>query len=132
MKKGIVIATAVLVCLFAAWIYEENRRADAVRPPEGVTNLITFLAARPQPSRIRKFVHNGQVYVEVLGKPIMSPLSVPSGPPSYIFDETGALVDWAADRGENPSFVSKWGSFSNAIFISVEEAKQLFKKVPEQ
>jgi len=127
MIKKIAIGAAVVVCLLVAWIYEENRRANAVRPPEGATNLIAFLDARPQPSRIRKFVHNGEVHVEVLGKPIRSPLSVPSGPPAYIFDETGALVDWAADRGENPSFVSKWGTFSNATFISVEEAKRLVK-----
>lgn len=127
MIKKIAIIGALIIGLLAAWIYEENRRADAVRLPEGGTDLITFLEARPEPSRIRKFVHNEKVHIEVLGKPVMSPLSVPSGPPAYVFDETGALVDWTGDRGDDSAFMRKWGSLSNATFISVDEAKRVVK-----
>src|SRR5437870_12907163 len=102
MTKNIAIIAAVFVCLLAAWIYSEKKSAKAVRPPAGVTNLVAFLEARPQPSKICKFVHKGRVHVEVVGKLIISPLSVPSGPPVYIFDETGALVDWTGDLGDNP------------------------------
>lgn len=131
MTKKIAIVAALLVCLLAAWIYSEKKSAKAVRPPVGVTNLVAFLEARPQPSKIRKFVHNGKMHVEVVGKPDTSPLSLPSGSPAYIFDETGALVDWTSDLGDAPAFVSKWGGLSNATFISVEEAKQLVK-APER
>lgn len=127
MIKNVLIVTAILVCLFAAWIYSEKKSVQAVRPPKGGTNLVAFLQARPQPNQIRSFVHNGKVHVEVIGKPIVSPLSLPSGPPAYIFDETGSLVDWSRDLGNNPSFTRKWGNFSNATPISAEEAKQLVK-----
>jgi hypothetical protein len=127
MLKKMASVVALVVCLLAAWIYEEHRRADSVRPSAGATNLMAFLERHPQPNKIRKFIQNGKVHVEVLGKPIMSPLSVPSGPPAYIFDDTGALVDWAADRGENSRYVSKWGSLSNATFITIDEARRLAK-----
>ena len=125
MSKNVFISVAVVVCLIAAWIYTETKGARAVRPPQGVTNLVAFLDLQhPKPSKIRRFVQNGKVHLEVIGERFSSPLSLPSGPPAYIFDDTGALVDWTGDRGDAPSFVSKWGSLSNAVFISVEEAKQ--------
>lgn len=127
MAKKIFMVAALLVGLFAVWAYSEKKSASAVRPPEGVTNLVAFLEVRPQPSQIRKFIHAGKVYFEVVGTPVTSLLSLPSGPPAYIFDETGSLVDWSLDLGDNPSFASKWGSFSNATSISMEEAKQLVK-----
>ena len=125
--EKIAIVVGLLVCLLAAWIYTEKKGAKAVRPPAGVTNLIAFLEARPQSAEIRKFVHNEKVHLEVIGEPFQSALSVPSGPPAYIFNESGALVDWCRDLGDQPSFVAKWGGFSNATPISVEEAKQLVK-----
>jgi hypothetical protein len=127
MIKKVTIATALLVCLLAFWIYSERKSASAVRPPEGATNLAAFLAARPQPIQIRRFTHDGKMRVEVVGKPVASLLSLPSGPPAYIFNESGILVDWTSDLGDNPSFIAKWGGLSNAISISVEEAKQLVK-----
>jgi hypothetical protein len=123
-KKAAVVVIPFLG-LLVAWLYTEKRAAEAVRPPAGGTNLSGFLRARPQPVRIRKLVHNGKVHVEVVGKPYSSPLSLPSGSPAYIFDETGALVDWTADLGDAPSFVKKWGSLTNRNSITVEEATRL-------
>ena len=125
MTRKAAILIVPLVCLLALWLYTEKRDADAVRPSGGGTNLAGFLAARPQPVKIRKFMHSGKVHFEVVGKRPSSALSLPSGPPAYIFDETGTLVDWTADLGDSPSFVSKWGSGSNATFITAAEAKQL-------
>ena len=126
MMKKIVIGMTLLLGLLAVWIYGEKKGAQAVSPSGGQTNLIVFLQARP-PNLIRKFVYNGQLYMEVIGKPNVSPLSVPSGSPAYIFDETGVLVDWSRDLGDAPSFVKKWGGFSNAAPISVQEAAELVK-----
>jgi hypothetical protein len=126
--KTTVIVAASLVCIVAAWIYAENKSANAVRPPKGVTNLVAFLQERPQVNQIRKFVHNGKLHVEVIGKASLSALTLPSGSPAYIFDETGALVDWCGDLGDNSSFVKKWGGFTNASQLSAEEAKQLVKE----
>lgn len=127
MTKKLVIVAALLACLLAAWIYAEKKSVTAVRPSSAATNLVAFLQTQPQPNQIRSFVHSGKVHVQVIGKPSISPLSMPSGSPAYIFDETGALVDWCRDLGDQPSFAKKWSSFSNATPISAEEAKQLVK-----
>jgi hypothetical protein len=127
MIKRIAIAVAILVCLLAAWIYAEKRSARSIRPTARETNLVTFLEERTEVTRLRKFTHNGKPYVEVIGKPQVSLLSLPSGSPAYIFDETGTLVDWCSDLGDNQSFARKWGGFSNGTSISSDEAKQLVK-----
>ena len=127
MIKNIAIIGVVVVCLLAAWIHSEQKRAEAVNPATGATNFVAFLAARPQFTEIRKFTFNEKAHLEIIGRPYISALSVPSGPPVYIFNESGALVDWCRDIGDQPSFVAKWGGFSNATPVSVEEAKQLVK-----
>jgi hypothetical protein len=127
IKKGGIVVAGFLICLVALWIYAEKRNAEAVRPPAGLTSLPAFLNARPQTDKIRRFVHDGKVYLEVIGEPYKGPLSLASGPPVYVFDETGKLVDWSRDIGDAPSFLDKWGNFSNGTFISAEEARQLVK-----
>jgi hypothetical protein len=125
MFKNIAIIGVLVIMFLSAFVYEENRRAVAARPPEEGANLITFLEARPNSSGVRKFVHNNKVYIEVLGEVGVFFLSVPSGPPAYIFDETGLLVDWTGDRGDDAAYKSKWGSLGNGMFISIEDAKQI-------
>jgi len=127
MIKKLAIAVAVLVCLLAVWMYAEKKSAQAVRPPASGTNLVAFLETQPAVNSVRKFIQNGKLHVEVIGKPHVSALSLPSGSPAYIFDETGVFVDWCRDLGDNPSFVRKWGGFSNATTISPAEAKELVK-----
>lgn len=122
MTKKLTAAVAILGSLAIACIYSEKKSAQMARPPLGATNLAAFLEARPNWSQIRGFVHHGKPHVEVIGKPILLPLNPPSGPPAYIFDEPGALVDWCRDLGDNPSFARKWGNLSNAVPVSAAEA----------
>jgi hypothetical protein len=131
MLKNIGIIAAVIACLLAALISAQRKSADAVRPPAGATNLLAFLEVRPLTNQIRRFVFNGKAYLEVIGKVHLSTLAPRSGPPVYIFDETGAFVDWCGDIGDNNVFVKKWGGFSNATNVSVDEAKQLLKVLPQ-
>ena len=35
-------------------------------------------------------------------------LTVPSGPPAYVFDQSGRLLDWTLDMGDDPGFRRKW------------------------
>ncbi len=72
-------------------------------------------------------MHSGSNYFKVVGTVPNSPLTLPSGPPVYIFDESGVLVDWAADSGEASDFNRRWTGVSNVIAISAEEVKQLLK-----
>lgn len=128
MTKKLTAAMAILGCLAIACLYSEKKSAQMARPPLGATNLPAFLEARPDWNQIRGFVHQGKPHLQVVGNPILLPLSPPSGPPAYIFDETGALVDWCRDLGDNPSFARRWSNFSNAVPVSAEEAKKLLKR----
>lgn len=131
MIKQCIMATVFLACLFAVWMYSERKGAQAVRPPAAGTNLLGFLELRPLTNQIRKFVHHGKPFLQVMGKVNWAPLALRSGPPAYIFDETGRFVDWCGDIGDNNVFVRKWGGFSNATPISAAEAIKLVRTPPQ-
>jgi hypothetical protein len=70
----------------------------------------------------RMFEHNGKQYFEVLGKvPTAAFFYGGSGPPAYVFDSGGGLVDWTPDRGDASSYVKEWGSFGVGLRIDVSE-----------
>ena len=126
MIRKIVVTAAVVVCLLAIWVYAEMRAARAVLPPAGGTNLVGFLEARAETSRVRKFIRDGKLHLEIIGRqPVVSPLSLPSGPPVYILDGNGTLIDWCGDIGDNSSFDKRWGGLGDATTITAEEAKRL-------
>jgi hypothetical protein len=120
------IGIAIIFCaLVAAWIWTENRNAELLYPPSGATNILTFLEVRTNYVHLGRFTNGGDAYFEVVGE--MSRSLLASGPPIYIFDGSGALVDWSGNSGDDTSFVFKWASSSNAASISSEEVKQLLK-----
>jgi len=125
MIKSVAVAVVGLLCFVFIWFCTESRSRRAVRPPEGATNLTAFLLLRPDFDKIQKFTNSHGTYLEILGRAQKRWLSLPSGPPVYVFDESGTLVDWAADLGEASEFNHKWGSLTNATPITVENAKAL-------
>lgn len=127
MIKKVAIVVVVSILVVSWWIIGEKKAAKSVNPPVAVTNLIAFLEARPEVHSVRTFMHEGKLYIQVIGKTPVSLLNLPSGPPTYIFDKTGALVDWCRDLGDHPSFVRKWGGFRNATTIDREQAKKLVR-----
>jgi hypothetical protein len=125
MFKKVAPVVIAVFCFVFIWLYSESRNRKAVRPPEGATNLTSFLQARPDVGNVQRFTNRGKTYLEIIGRVPNSWFSLPSGTPTYVFDKTGALVDWAADLGEASEFLSRWGNFSNAIPITMDEAKAL-------
>ena len=123
MKKNALVVVALVVCFLGAIVYSECRRGLLVRPPEGVKYLDEFLAVRPNVQEIQEFLYEGESYVLVTGDVANVLLSLPSGPPVYIFDGGGGLIDWTPDLGDSPSFVKKWGGFEGAVIITVEATK---------
>jgi hypothetical protein len=125
--SGLIIALFIL-CLAAVWIRSEARYSRAIRPPAGATNIVLFLKSRPDSTRPLLFTNEGRVYLEI-SRPISNPgLALPSGPPAYIFDSSGDLVDWTPDLGDDPKFHSKWSGLTNATAITFGEAKELINK----
>lgn len=123
MGKKIAWTVLAFVCLALVWVRGEIRHAQAVRPPPGATNLNAFLQTGPKVARIQRFTVGDRSYIEVVGRPPLIGLSLPSGPPAYVFDESGTLLDWAGDTGEATHFNEKWRGRSNLVPLTVEEAK---------
>jgi len=134
--KRIFVPTVTVVCLlflfFAFLINQHKRYVESVRPLQNTT-LDVFFARQPNPLKVFKFTYQGGMYVYVVGNAPNFFLNAPSGPPAYIFDATGMLVDWRPDIAEGKPFAHEWGTNRTNSFISpdtstaisVEEAKQL-------
>src|SRR4051812_5829288 len=91
---GILIVLIVIICFVCGWYNDEVRYVNAVRPPPGATNLISFLQMRPGVISIRTFTNANETFFEVKGPMPKFGLALPSGPPAYIFNKAGRLVDW--------------------------------------
>jgi hypothetical protein len=87
-------------------------------------DFFKFLKLTPA-SRITSFGHfqlAGKGYIEVVGK---VPSVLASGPPVYIFDESGNLIDWIEDNGEHPRFYRQWIESITRTPMTVDQASAI-------
>ena len=93
--------------------------------PRKDIDLDTFLAEGPAPFRIERFLKEGQTNTVVTGKipdNWASWIILPSGPPAYIFDESGKLIGFVSDTGES-AWLRTW--LSDAVPIPIQDGKDL-------
>ncbi len=121
--KEYVLVSGFLFCAIFYWANSEWRYAQLLPPPGGATNLVSFLRAQHDQLFIQQFAQDGQRYLIVKRLVPKVGFSLPSGPPAYIFNEPGTLVDWTGDFGEATRFLQKWTNLSEAKEISIEAAK---------
>src|SRR4051794_28400504 len=95
----------VLVLLFAGYIAVEAICACRANPPATVQTFDSYLQWQTKPRGVRLQDLGGQTYVLMYGP---NAGLFPSGPPIYVFDWSGRLVDWTTDSGDDPRFQSKW------------------------
>jgi hypothetical protein len=87
-----------------------------------------FLQSKRTPRKIEIIEMANQKFVFVTGA--WTPLylvTIPSGPPCYVFDSSGRLVDWTGDVGDDSRFVKKWPFALKREGIGVERARELFQ-----
>ena len=111
-----------LLLVFAAYVAIEVICQCRAKPPATVRNLEQYLGWQTRHRRAELQDVGGQTFVVMHG-----PLAglVPSGPPVYVFDSTGRLVDWTTDSGDDPRFQGKWfGPDRNPREVSAEDARQ--------
>ncbi|MDR2982620.1 MAG: hypothetical protein LBV12_10290 [Puniceicoccales bacterium] len=87
----------------------------------------------PLPVKAETIHMDGGIYYIITGKfsKVSSWLTFPSGPPQYVFDEQGILVDWAMDIGEASRYNQKWRSDTNALTqISISKVDESLGKLP--
>lgn len=114
LRKALIV-TVVLVALLALWIVLLNRWANSIAP--GGETLAECLAKMPEPARIEVFTQDGQEYLLLWGETQAFPRA-PSGPPMYVFDRTGKLVDWVADSGDTDTWWKQWPGLTSRQQIS--------------
>src|SRR5690349_5783774 len=98
LRGLIIIVVLIGGCLTAEYI--SHRR---VNPTGRASNLNEYLAEQFAAGEA-----NGKPHVIAYGS--MSSWLLSSGPSAYVFDDTGRLVDWSSDIGDDPRFDARWGA----------------------
>ncbi|QDU07718.1 hypothetical protein [Gimesia aquarii] len=98
---GFIIVPFLLMC---ANVLSHNHW-DSLNNPEGkFTNVSEYLAQERPPSYITKINKQGTTFFIAYSSMDEVGLALPSGPAAYVFDETGKLIQWSSDIGEDPQF----------------------------
>ena len=111
----------VLVGVGASFIWHTQKTIERLTPPNSVVDLQTFMQQMPKPDSGYELNVGGSQHIELVG-PLPSKWTLPAGPPSYIFDASGQLVDWTWDIGEDPDFVSAWHGSGRRVLTEEEVA----------
>ena len=119
----------LMVCLLLvgipgiAWLGSEMRWARTNSPQGKFTSAREYLAAGRLPSRVTKLATNGSAFY-IAYSPVDSKLAVPSGPAAYVFDESGRMVTWSRDTGDDTRFQRDW-PLRQQEKASIEDLKRI-------
>lgn len=117
MRNFLALAALCLV-LMGGWAVLMKRWVQSVQP--GGTMLPAVLAKHPHPEDRRVFAVEGREYLALFG-PVRAFPRFPSGPPVYVFDRSGTLVDWTPDAGDDEGFKSRWPGFASGRAVAQDE-----------
>lgn len=101
-------------------------RRSKLRAPNASFDAV--LAHIPTPQRFGTLERDGTTYVVVIGR--LTRIYLASGPPVYVFDRSGRLVDWTYDIGDDPRFSEQWGNPWPSEPISRQQAEAFFTNDP--
>jgi hypothetical protein len=101
--------TLFLVLLIAACVALEHFSYQRLNPTGRFSTLGGYLAWRPSSQRFATTDVNGRRCIIAYG-PGRSWLLLSSGPSAYVFDNTGRLVDWSSDIGDDSAFDDRWSA----------------------
>jgi len=108
MKRTVWLVVIALVAVaFGAVVYGMALRGyyRAVAPPPGIG--IQELSGQVGLVRIREAEREGSVFYLAEGK-LPPGYVLASGPPVYVFDSSGRLVEWIEDSGDQPGRMRPW------------------------
>lgn len=130
--RKVALTAAALFCLGGLIACANWRYYEAVRPVLSDSDLFAFAARRPAPVDIRMGTVGGEPHFAVIGpypeSRVLMQLRLPSGPPAYVFDGSGTLVDWTADVGDHDAFVRKWGDVLRGEVVPIERARKIIEQ----
>lgn len=95
-------------CLvFAIWMACHAAYVDTIWPRALGMTLSELEQQIGKPESLRRHAYNGSSYT-IWSGPVKT-IYLPSGPPVYVFDSAGKLLDWSRDIGDDPTFQEQWG-----------------------
>ena len=59
-------------------------------------------------ARLDRFTIHKQAQTYTLGMGPMLMWAMPEGPPAYVFDASGSLIEFTSDLGDDQAFVEEW------------------------
>jgi len=125
-RHGWLLPLLLLLLLGAIDLWHHARIDRTLKPPQGVESLEAFAERMPPPQFLRAMKQGKKDFLVWTG-PYPGHFIVPrSGPPGYVFDETGRLVAWSLDQGDDSGFRKVWGWLQGDP-ITLEEARRRFK-----
>jgi hypothetical protein len=128
MKFELLIVLLIPAGLVGGFVLSQIRWHRINNPEGKFTNVGEYLAHGRLPARVTKVQRDGNTYFIAYG-PMDYRIAVPSGPAAYVFDQTGQMVDWSSDTGDDRTFMQRW--FRSEEKSSIEELKQIgFQQAP--
>jgi hypothetical protein len=108
--KHTLIVLGVLLVMGAPLMIADIRGRKSLDPTGHATSLAEYLEWQPAATEFEEATFAGKRHFIASGPEPTSSLA--SGPPAYVFDETGRLVDWSTDTGEDSEFCTRWDATS--------------------
>lgn len=100
--------------VIAAWFLFELIAPQCAVPPSSVTTFDQFVEWKPRPRLSLNQRGDETVLVAVGG---FNGLALRSGPPCYVFDRTGRLIEWSRDMGDDSRFSGRGVPLRRALTI---------------
>lgn len=88
------IGAAVL----GGWIFIDFRDLQSLAPPPNANTLASFAEQMPAPKRVAQVDDDGVPKIVWVGD--TAKWALVSGPPCYVFDASGKLIEWNASTGD--------------------------------
>ncbi|MDC0937201.1 hypothetical protein OAS39_13030 [Pirellulales bacterium] len=122
-SRSDLLLVLLVISLPAGWLVSEARWSRINNPNGKFTNVDDYLAQSRQPNRVTKVSRDGKSYFIAYGPLDGRWLAMPSGPAAYVFDESGRLVEWWGDIGDEDNYGKIWSLPQDES--SVEELRRL-------
>ncbi len=122
-RKELIVCFVLLGIPAVAWLGSEVRWARINSPQGKFSSVSEYLTAGRLPSRVTKFTTNGSTFI-IAYSPMDYWLAVPSGAAAYVFDESGRMVAWSGDTGDDGRFQRSW-PLRQQEKASIEDLKKI-------
>lgn len=121
--KSFLKSSAILMLVFVSYCAAAAIYRSSFSPDEGVD---TFAGLKMQnvPLTEARRISNPAGHICIFGDVDSVMWTLPSGPPAYLFDDSGRLVDFTLDVGDSTKFQDEYSVYSGTKVTLAEVEAQ--------